>query len=130
MSLEAVIQENTAALQSFSALLAQLLNAFPIPQAEVGSNNTASHTVASPQAQAQKEQPEVADQKPAAVPESPTADPDPLVYDDIRSALQAVALAKGREAALAVLAQFGATNAQQLQESQWEAVYQACDAQL
>jgi hypothetical protein len=106
MSLETALADNTAALRELHALLARL-NAAPaeLPDAPKPQARSAAPTApSSPTA-------EVA---PAAAPE--TSEPAaPATYDDVKRAIIEVSKAKGRDAAVALLAEFGAAKGPDLQ---------------
>lgn len=64
-----------------------------------------------------------------ASPEDDTDAPQAASYDDVKNAVVALAAAKGRDAAVAVLDQFGVDHASKLTEEQWpEAVQALIDA--
>lgn len=108
MSLEAVIQENTNALRD---LIAQLQ----------AGQAPAAIKVAETVVQAAKESSKDPEPTTAEVKEKPKADPKPEKADDtsasevtidmVKKATTDLAKAKGRDAAVAVLAQFDAKNA-------------------
>ena len=109
MSLEAAIAENTAALREVVALITRL-GAMPGPD------------VVTPAAVP-------ANAKPAAKPPAPTpaaeaeiASAPEATYDDVKRAIIEVSKAKGRDAAVALLAEFGATKAPDLKPEQYAAL--------
>jgi hypothetical protein len=137
MPLEQAIQENTAALHSLLAFL-QSGSAPTLairdggeviqPQAAVGEN-TASDT-----AEASPAKPEVAAKKTAKSSataerdEQPATEPAGVTYDQAAKAIQELAKAKGRDAAIEVLKQFGAAKLPEVKESDFAAVVAACGA--
>jgi hypothetical protein len=132
MPLEQAIQENTAALHSLLAFL-QSGSAPTLairdggeviqPQAAVGEN-TASDTAEAPPAK-----PEVAAKSSAkAEDEQPATEAEGVTYDQASKAIQELAKAKGRDAAIEVLKQFGAAKLPEVKESDFAAVVAACEA--
>jgi hypothetical protein len=136
MPLEQAIQENTAALHSLLAFL-QSGSAPTLairdggevnqPQAAVGEN-TASDTAEAPPAK-----PEVAAKKTAkssakAEDEQPATEAAGVTYDQAAKAIQELAKAKGRDAAIEVLKKFGAAKLPEVKESDFAAVVAACEA--
>jgi len=122
--LETAIQENTAAIHTLIALLSQ---GGSIAQAPVAHNNSASDTE---EGRTEEPTPAVAAKKPASKAQT-SADEAVSVtvtYQDAAKAIQDLAKAKGRDAAIAVLATFNASKLPEVKESDFAAVVKACEA--
>jgi hypothetical protein len=105
MSIELALADNTAALRELAALLARVsvpaaAEAPPAPK----SRSAAPTAPTSPTAEVE----------PAAAPATTVAASEPT-YDDIKRAIIAVSAKKGRDAAVALLAEFGAAKGPDLQ---------------
>jgi hypothetical protein len=105
MSLETALADNTAALRELHALLARVSvpTAAETPPAPK-SRSAAPTAPTSPTAEA----------APAAAPATTAAASEPT-YDDVKRAIIDVSKAKGRDAAVALLAEFKATKGPDLQ---------------
>jgi len=122
MSLETAIQENTAAIQNLIALLSQ---SGSIAQAPVAHSNSASDTE---EGRTEKPTPAVAAKKPASKVSTSADEAVSVTYQDAAKAIQDLAKAKGRDAAIAVLATFNASKLPEVKESDFAAVVKACEA--
>jgi hypothetical protein len=108
MSLETALADNTAALRELHALLARVsipaaAEAPPAPKSRSAAP-TAPTAPTSPTAEA----------APAVAPATTAAASEPT-YDDVKRAIIAVSAKKGRDAAVALLAEFGAAKGPDLQ---------------
>lgn len=133
MSLEQAIVDNTAAIH---ALIAALSNpsaaAIPtggtIAQAQVADNGASSTAEVSSVAK-----PEAAAKKPAksstqAEAEQPAAQAGSVTKAMATEALKALAVSKGRDPVVAILAKFKAANLNEVKESDYAALVAACEA--
>jgi hypothetical protein len=132
MSLEIALAENTAAINA----LAELLRNGSARAISIASGDPA----AKQEKKAEAKKPEAAKQVPA--PTQPTAEapaaPEPkaetsapaLTYDQVKNQVLKVNREKGREATVALLQQFGATNAQQIPEAKWAELVEAANKVL
>lgn len=125
MTIETLIQENTQALRD----LADAIRAIVIttPAAKPAAEPEAVEQKAE-KPKAKKAAPVAVEQETAATPdETPAAQPEEATqpdapqctYEEVAAAVKHVATVKGRDAAVALLAEFGATNAKQLTEDKW-----------
>ena len=109
MSLELALAANTEALREVAALLSKL---GAMPGATAPTDASAKAAAKPP------------------VPEAPRGDASALTYDDVKLAVIAVTKAKGRDAAVALLAKFGAQKAPDLRVEQYAAVCAAAAGML
>ena len=116
MSLEIALAANTEALREVAALLLKL-GAMPGPGVVTPTDVPAK---VKPAAKAPVAEP-IAEATPAPV---------ALTYDDVKLAVIAVTKAKGRDAAVALLAKFGAQKAPDLRVEQYAAVCAAAAGML
>ena len=129
MSLEKAIAENTAAIH---ALIAALSNP---SVAQSGGNNAqapvADNSACSTAEDSSVAKPEAAAKKPAkskAESEQPTAAAEGVTKDKVVEALKALAVSQGRDAVVAVLAQFKAAKLDDVNADDYAAVIAACGA--
>lgn len=113
MSLEATIQENTAAIRE---LIAAIAKGLPVTGAQVAA------VVAEAPAEVAKEKPpapktEAKAETPAPAEEAPKL----ATYEDVRKAINDLAKAKGRDAVVGVLGQFGAAKGPDVKPEQYAA---------
>lgn len=123
MSLEAALQENTAVMRELIARLTAVPGAplvatpegdkGPKPDAKTAGTSRTAEAVNKPAADALAK-------KDAATAQELTGDAAPAggdttTYEDVKRAILEVSKAKGRDAAIKVLAQFGATKGPDLQ---------------
>lgn len=116
MSLEAALQENTAVMRELIARLTSTpisTEAPPKPDAKTVNTSRTAEAVNKPAADALAK-------KDAATAQELTGDAAPAggdttTYEDVKRAILEVSKAKGRDAAIKVLAQFGATKGPDLQ---------------
>ena len=121
MSLEAIIEANTAAVRDLiAALNAQAATgavvakaAAPAPEKKEPINQEAAAPAPAPVSEAKADEPPVDDAK-------------EVTYDEAAKAVTALGKAKGRAAAVAVLEQFGAKNLQGVKPADFAAVVAAC----
>jgi hypothetical protein len=129
MSLEVAIQENTAAINALVALLSKQSPIANVPPCK-------GHAVESA-----KEEKKAEVKKPAPTPPAPepsqaaapapvSESPSKLTYDEVKNLVLKVNREKGREATVALLSSFGATNAQQIPEPKWAEVVEAANKVL
>lgn len=124
MSLEATIQENTAALRELIALLAA---GAAIDTAKATKVMEKPVTAV---AEVQKEQAKAEEKKPAAIPaadetsaataEAVVESPSEVTYDDVKDAIKEMAK-KSREMAIGALKEFGAAKGPDLKAEQYAA---------
>lgn len=122
MSLEATIQENTAAIRD---LIAALANGVPTTAAQVAAvvDQAPAEAEAQPASTAKatgKNKPEKALDGHANAPK------DQPTYQDAANAVTKLARTKGRDAAIKVLAQFNAKTLPDVQPSDFQKVIDAC----
>ena len=128
MSLEAIIEANTAAVRDLiAALNAQSENGTAIKVAETVVN--AAETVAA--TTTEKKEPAKKEPAPAPAPATKTEEPaadegKEVTYDEAAKAVTALGKTKGRAAAVAVLEAFGAKNLQGVKPEDFAAVVKAC----
>jgi len=110
MSIETALAENTAALRELHALLARI--SVPATEGPAPAPKTQARSAA-PTAPT----PPTVAAEPAAAPatKAEPSEPAALTYDDVKRAIIEVSKAKGRDAAVALLAEFGATKGPDLQ---------------
>ena len=121
MSLETAISENTAAIHTLIALLSQ---GGSKTQAKGARSNNASDTE---EGRTEETKPAAAAEKPASKAQT-SADEAVVTYQDAAKAIQDLAKTKGRDAAIAVLANFNASKLPEVKESDFAAVVKACEA--
>lgn len=117
MSLEAALQENTAVMRELIARLTSTPltvapEAPPKPDAKTAGTSRTAEAVNKPAADALAKKDE-ATAKELTGDAAPAG--DTTTYDDVKRAILEVSKAKGRDAAIKVLAQFGATKGPDLQ---------------
>jgi hypothetical protein len=122
MSLEEAIRENTAAVRELIAALSAFRVASPAPAGAPAAAEPTKPAAQTPGAEVTAPKAPVAE-----VPPDDGGGEDGVSYQEAASAVTALARAKGREAALAVLAKFGASNLKQVPESRYAAVINACE---
>jgi hypothetical protein len=140
MSLELAIQANTAAIQTLVGILSSSTLGVSAdvlrPQAAVGNNNTASDTADStfdkPEVVAKKKKPATASAK-LTEDDTLTAVEEvavgvTLTYEDVKNAVLTLSTTKNRDAAVAVLKQFGASKLTEVEQDRWPEVIAACEA--
>ena len=132
MSLEQAIVENTAAIHALIAALSNPSAAVPtggtIAQAQVADNGASSTAEVSSVAK-----PEAAAKKPAksstqAEAEQPAAQAGSVTKPEAVEALKALAVAKGRDQVVAVLAKFKAAKLDDVKPEDFAALIAACEA--
>lgn len=124
MSLEASIVELNANIVRNNALLAQLIEARGTPDVTV----TTTNKPAAPKASAPVADQSTATAAPSQAP-APAASPAPsLTYPDVSRAILALGQAKGRDAAVKLLAEFGVAKGTELKPEQWEKVKAEAEA--
>lgn len=131
MSLEQVIQDNTAAIHALIAALSDPTVAEvkgDTVQAPV-THNSASDTAESTSV---RDKPEVAADKPAkrsakAESEPQAAKAEGVTYKEAADVVSKLAATKGREIAVAILAQFDAKVLKDVDPTQYAAVIAACE---
>lgn len=109
MSLETTIAENTAAIRELIALLSSK------------SDTKVSHIT-------EETKPAAAAEKPASKAQTSADEAVSVTYQDAAKAIQDLAKTKGRDAAIAVLANFNASKLPEVKESDFAAVVKACEA--
>lgn len=136
MSLETVIAENTAAIRE---LIAALANGVPTTNQQVQAvveEAKAEKPAKAKKAEAPKQE---AEPEPAATPEpkaepaaaaaeaEPKAQAEASTYQDAASAITKLSRAKGRDAAVALLAQFGASKLPEVKPEQFADIIAAAE---
>lgn len=126
MTIETLIQENTQALRDLADAIRAIVITTPAtkPAAEAEAVEQKAEKPKAKKAAPVAAEPETAtpDAPPAAQPEEATQPDAPqCTYEEVAAAVKHVATVKGRDAAVALLAEFGATNAKQLTEDKWPA---------
>ena len=132
MSLEQAIVENTVAIHALIAALSNPSAAVPsggtIAQAPVADNSASSTaevpSVAKPEAAAKKP----AESSTRAEAEQPAAQAGSVTKPAAVEALKALAVAKGRDQVVAVLAQFRAAKLDDVKPEDYAALVAACEA--
>lgn len=132
MSLEQAIVENTAAIHALIAALSNPSAAVPtggtIAQAQVADNSASStaeaSSVAKPEAAAKKS----AKSSDKVETEQPATSAEGVTKPEAVEALKALAVAKGRDQVVAVLAQFKAANLNEVKPEDYAALVAACEA--
>ena len=135
MSLEQAIVDNTAAIHALIAALSNPSAAVPtggtIAQAPVADNSASStaeaSSVAKPEAAAQPAKKKAAD-KPAAEATGFAPAAGSVTKPEAVEALKALAVAKGRDQVVAVLAQFKAAKLDDVKPKDYAALIAACEA--
>ena len=122
MSLETAISENTAAIHTLIALLSQ---GGSKTQAKGARSNNASDTE---EGRTEETKPAAAEEKPASKAQTSADEAVSVTYQDAAKAIQDLAKTKGRDAAIAVLANFNASKLPEVKESDFAAVVKACEA--
>jgi antitoxin (DNA-binding transcriptional repressor) of toxin-antitoxin stability system len=138
MSLEAVIQENTNTMRELIAVWNKLAGQAKTIDAKVEAGATGEITaggkpvaeIKPEKAAKAKAEPKVEAAAPAAEPEQPAATPaaeaaPAIAIADVNAAIIGLAKAKGRDAAVAVLKEFGVAKAPELKPEQYAAVVAA-----
>ena len=132
MSLEQAIVENTAAIHALIAALSNPSAAVPtggtIAQAQVADNRASStaeaSSVAKPEAAAKKS----AKSSAKVETEQPATEAVGVTKPEAVEALKALAVAKGRDQVVAVLAQFKAAKLDDVKPEDFAALIAACEA--
>jgi hypothetical protein len=132
MTIETLIQENTQALRDLADAIRAIVITTPAakpaaePEAveqkvEKPKAKKAAPIAAEPETSAPDETPAAQPEETAAAQPEEAAQPDApqCTYEEVAAAVKHVATVKGRDAAVALLAEFGATNAKQLTEDKW-----------
>lgn len=124
MSLEAILEANTAALQSHTAVMQALLERLgaAAPAAlESVTAKPAAETKAKPQAEKPAAQ---AKAEPQKQPETKgEAQAEAVTYEQIKPLIIKLGATKGREVAAALLQEFGVTRGPDLKAEQYGAVF-------
>ena len=119
MTLEAAIQENTAAVRDLiAAINAQAAGGTAVKVTNTTTKTTKAATTSPVPAPAEKAK------EPAAP--APAATDSDVTYQEASKAVIGLKNAKGRDAAVAVLAQFNAKNLQEVKPEDFAAVVKAC----
>lgn len=126
MTIETLIQENTQALRDLADAIRAIVITTPAtkPAAEAEAVEQKAEKPKAKKDVPVAAEPETVtpDAPPAAQPEEATQPDAPqCTYEEVAAAVKHVATVKGRDAAVALLAEFGATNAKQLTEDKWPA---------
>lgn len=132
MSLEQAIVDNTAAIHALIAALSNPSAAVPtggtIAQAPVADNSASStaeaSSVAKPEAAAKK----TAKSSAKVETEQPATKAEGVTKPEAVEALKALAVAKGRDQVVAVLAQFKAAKLDDVKPEDYAALIAACEA--
>jgi hypothetical protein len=114
MSLEAAIAENTAAVK----LLTEAIHA---GHAAAAAKQTTAATTTAPAGGAALPPKQAAEAEQRKKPEPPAAEQQqqPVTYDNVKAAVNGLAKAKGRDAVIAALGEFGLKNATEAKPEQW-----------
>lgn len=126
MSLEAVIQENTNTMRDLIAVWSKLnAQAKAIDKSDAVDTGTPVEAKPEKAAKAKAEPKVEAPVEQAAQPEPAAADAPAIAIADVNAAIIALAKAKGRDAAVAVLGTFGVAKAPELKVDQYADVVAA-----
>lgn len=134
MTIEAILQEQTELLTAQNKMLADLLQRIgsgqPVTAAsEIKAAPKAQEKV-DPKAQGEEKAPAKA---PAAKVEEPKAEApveQAVTYDDVKTAVTALVVAKGRQVGIDVLNGLGVASATELRPEQWPLAIDACKAAM
>ena len=122
MSIEAAIQENTAALK----LLTEAIHA---GRAAGVAKQTAATPPAGGAALPPKQAAEAAQREKPPAPAAQQQQAQPVNYDQMKTAVNALAKAKGRDSVIAALGKFGIAKATEATPEQWPELLAELNAQ-
>lgn len=133
MSLEATIQENTQAIRELIAALAKGVTPTPAQVAAVATEAQAEKPAPAKKTQAAATQesstPTASDNSASSSPATPAAEPEPT-YQDAAAAITKLSRTKGRDAAVALLAKFGAAKLPDVKPEQFAEIIKAAIAAM
>lgn len=129
MSIEQALAENTAAIRE---LIDAIRNGIPTTAAQVAAV-AAEAKAETPKVEKKAEAPKPdAEAESAATPEqkAEAADAEPVTYEAVAAAITKLSRAKGRDAAVALLARFDARKLPEVDESRFGEVLAAAEEEL